>query len=143
MAAQTEVRMCDKYCHLLSSHTFEPVAIATSGAIRPRTSARVLEGVGPPSQAGHGRGQVLHLPPPTSLGCYSERERSIHPGNPVNLNDFFLDTHFLLLFYFLFSLPFVLFYFFTYVIVCAFLKQLQGPQYNPIGKKINANIDKV
>ena len=43
VAAQAEVRKCDKYCHLLSSHTFEPVAIETSGAIGPRTRVFLKE----------------------------------------------------------------------------------------------------
>ena len=38
VAAQAEERKCSKYCHLLSSHSFAPVAIETSGAIGPRTS---------------------------------------------------------------------------------------------------------
>ena len=43
VAAQAEVRKCDKYCHLLSSHAFEPVAIETSGAIGPRTRVFLKE----------------------------------------------------------------------------------------------------
>ena len=32
VAAKAEVRKCDKYCYLLSSHTFESVAIETMDA---------------------------------------------------------------------------------------------------------------
>ena len=38
VAAQAEERKCSKYCHLLSIHSFAPVAFETSGAIGPRTS---------------------------------------------------------------------------------------------------------
>ena len=43
VAAQAEERKCSKYCHLVSSHTFAPVAIETSGAIGPRTSEFLRE----------------------------------------------------------------------------------------------------
>ena len=43
VAAQAEERKCSKYCHLVSSHTFAPVANDTSGAVGPRTSEFLRE----------------------------------------------------------------------------------------------------
>ena len=43
VAPQAEERKCNKYCHLVSSHSFAPVAIETSGAIGPRTSQFLWE----------------------------------------------------------------------------------------------------
>ena len=78
--AQAEERKCSKYCHLVSSHFFVPVAIEISGAIGPRTSEFLWE-------LGHLLRQVTgevksttYIPPPASLSCHPERQYSICLG---------------------------------------------------------------
>ena len=105
VVSQAEVRKCDKYCHLLSSHTFEPVAIETSGAIGPRTRVFLKE-------LGHRLRQVTG-----EVKCYTyllqHLSVAIQRGNTAsvlgtishsaNLEDFFS----FLFFFFFFPSPFL------------------------------------